>query len=434
MRLARSFISILALSTVLGCTDSSSILGPKADFSDANGPSGGNFDQSQSEQPSEVIQDLLVRRSLLEEGSIYKTVADSALSASARASEAELISAKLRAEARSKNWLPTLGPTVSLTDLGDMVAGLLIEQVLFDNGRRKAEREFAAADVEVAAVNLSVDQNSRVETAVGLYIAGQRDDEKARFGHKAVRQMHEFERVVIGRVEGGVSDRSDLQVVQSKIGGLRSGAATAQEGASTARAELYALTGQDFDARPQHLSIGTPPEAAGYLNVLLSQSEANRAVAQAKMERAGLLPQVSAAGNITSDGSGIGVTAGVGQPLGLGTPAAIQAIEASKEVARRQIGEAEEDARRSYARQLQRLSSFRRQEEETARLARTSHETYKLFKAQFEAGQRSVMDVINIYEEYVRRELSRIDAKYEVIQIQLEMARDQGLLADGDKI
>lgn len=433
MRFTRSFISILAVSTVLGCTENDGVLGPR--FSEqTTSEAHSNFEQSGEEQPSEVLEQLLQRRSLLEQQSIYGSVANAALTASLRSTEAELISAKLRAEARAKNWLPTLGPTVSLTDLGDMVAGLLIEQVLFDNGRRKAEREFAAADVEVAAVNLSVDQNTRVETALNLYVQAQRDDERARFGQKAVSQMHEFERVVIGRVEGGVSDRSDLQVVQSKIAGLRSGAATAREGASTARAELYELTGQDFDEKPQHLSIATPPEAAGYLDVLLAQSEANRAIAQSKLERAGLLPTVSAAGNITSDGSGAGITAGVGQPLGLGTPAALKAVEASKEIARRQIGEAEENARRSYARQLQRLSSLRRQEEETSRLARTSHETYKLFKAQFEAGQRSVMDVINIYEEYVRRELSRIEAKYEVIQIQLEMARDQGLLADGDKI
>lgn len=433
MRFARSVMSIVAVSSIMGCTDNAGVLGPRSDSVETS-ETHRNFDQTGAEQPSDVIEQLLQRRSLLEQQSIYGAVANAALTASLRSSEAELTSAKLRAEARSKNWLPTLGPTISLTDLGDMVAGLLIEQVLFDNGRRKAEREFAAADVEVAAVNLSVDQNTRVETALSLYIQAQREDEKARFGQKAVSQMHEFERVVIGRVEGGVSDRSDLQVVQSKIAGLRSGATTSKESATTARAELYELTGQDFDEHPRHLSIGTPPEAAQNLDILRAKSEANRSIAQAKLERAGLLPTVSAAGNITSDGSGAGLTAGIGQPLGLGTPAALKAIEASKEIARRQISEAEENARRSYARQLTRLSSFRRQEDETTRLARTSHETYKLFKAQFEAGQRSVMDVINIYEEYVRRELSRIEAKYEVIQIQLEMARDQGLLADGDKI
>ena len=60
--------------------------------------------------------------------------------------------------------------------------------------------------------------------------------------------------------------------------------------------------------------------------------------------------------------------------------------------------------------------------------------TFDLFEAQFEAGQRSVMDVISIYEQLVQREQAHVDAKYEVILTQLEMARDLGLLADGDKI
>ena len=65
-----------------------------------------NFAQAEDAPQSEVITALMQRQSLLENGSTYDTVATAALSASARASEAALISAKLRAEAKSKNWLP----------------------------------------------------------------------------------------------------------------------------------------------------------------------------------------------------------------------------------------------------------------------------------------------------------------------------------------
>lgn len=44
------------------------------------------------------------------------------------------------------------------------------------------------------------------------------------------------------------------------------------------------------------------------------------------------------------------------------------------------------------------------------------------------------MDVAAIYEEMVQREQAHVDAKYEVILTQLEMARDQGLLAEGGAI
>jgi adhesin transport system outer membrane protein len=148
------------------CAEQSPFLTKNSDGSVSRTAS--SFEQNDSEAASPIIAALLERRSLLEEGSIYREVGEAAISASARASEAELISAKLRAEAKAKNWLPTIGPSVSLTDLGDLVAGILVEQILFDNGRRKAEREFAAADVEVAAVNLSIDMNTRVQTAVGL--------------------------------------------------------------------------------------------------------------------------------------------------------------------------------------------------------------------------------------------------------------------------
>ncbi|MCP3972228.1 MAG: TolC family protein [Rhodobacteraceae bacterium] len=390
--------------------------------------------QPAGEQQSDIIAALLARVSLLQAGSSYDTVARAALDASARASEAELRSAKLRAEAKSKNWLPTLGPSVSLTSLGDVVAGILLEQVLFDNGRRKAERAFAAADVEVAAVNLSVDMNTRVESAVSLYIAGLRGDEKAALNDRALKRMLEFKRIVDGRVAGGVSDRSDQRVVDAKINDIRAAMTTALEAAAAARAELKAMTGDGFGTLPEHMTMGKPPAGLRHLSVLLAEAEGGRSVAQARIDRAGLLPSLSAAANVTNGGTTGGLNVSSDQPFGFGTPAMLKAIEAARETAGRHVAEAEEDARRSVSRQEQRLASYRRQETEAADLARSSRETFRLFQAQFKAGQRSVMDVISVYEQLVQREQAHVDAKYEVILIQLEMARDLGLLADGDRI
>ncbi|KUP93452.1 TolC family protein [Tritonibacter horizontis] len=431
MDLARRISAVALLCSLTAC--GLPIAGSAPGAQD-NASTSSNFSQSEDAPQSEVITALMQRRSILQPDSIYGQVAAASLSASARASESELISARLRAAAKSKNWLPSLSPTVSLNDLGEMVASLLVDQILFDNGRRKAERAFAAADVEVAAVTLSEDMNNRVESALGLYVAGLRGDEKAAYAHRAVRTMRDFERVVVGRVNGGVSDRSDLNVVQSKISGVEASMATANDAARTARAELEAMTGQQFSAAPQRLELSLPPNGSNYLSVLKAQSEATRSIEQAKMERAGLLPQVGATGQIGSEGSGAGLLVNLSEPLGLGTPAALQAVEASKEAARRRVGEVQEEARREYSREIQRLASYRRQEREALALSRASRETYRLFKAQFEAGQRPVMDVIPIYEELVKREQAYIDAKYEVVLIQLTLAASLGLLADGDKI
>ncbi|MEO0372566.1 MAG: TolC family protein [Pseudomonadota bacterium] len=427
-------VSVLLLSGCMGNAPGASMFAKEPDFSETEQPAGA-LAQAPGEAESQIIDTLLERQSMLPKGSAFDEVARAALNASARASEAELRSAKLRAEAASKNWLPTLGPNISLTSMGDLVTSMLLEQVLFDNGRRKAERAFAAADVEVAAVNLSTDMNDRVYTALSLYLTSLRGTETAQLDGRALSRMREFERIVVGRVNGGVSDRADQRVVESKINGMKSSQATAQEVATTAQAELRAMTGRTFDADlPGRVSLKAPAGGVGMLSVLKAEAEAERSVADAKMKRAGLLPGVSASADI-SDNDVVGaIGTGLTTPLGFGTPAQTRAIEASKETAKRQVGEAEEDAARSESRLRQRLKSFQRQEVEAKQLAEQSRVTFRLFERQFEAGQRSVMDVINIYEQLVERERAHVDAKYEVILIQLELARDFGLLADGEKI
>jgi adhesin transport system outer membrane protein len=392
-----------------------------------------SFDTVRGEDSSATIDALLARPSILEAGSPYARVAQAALDASARAAEAELRAARLRALAQSKNWLPNVGPTISLTSLGDVVASLLIEATLFDNGRRKAERAFAAADVEVAAVTLASDVNARVETAVALYIAALRGDEKSALNRRALGQMAEFERIVRGRVDGGISDRSDLRVVESKINDIEGAKTTAEEAARAARAELRTMTGTDFDAGFAPMRLGRPPVGLRPLEVLLAEAEGRRSVAEAKIARAGLLPSVTATANVTEGGTSGGVGVG-GARFGFGTPDALRALQAAQDAAQRNVSEAEEDARRRFTRQEQRLQSFQRQEAEAAALAEESRVTFRLFQRQFQAGTRSVMDVVSIYEEMVQREQAHVDAKYETILIQLEMARDQGLLADGGSI
>ena len=394
----------------------------------------GSFAQDPGAGQSAIIADLLSRRSLLEPGSAYDAVAGAALDASARASEADLTAARLRAEAASKNWLPTLGPSVSLTGLGDVVAQILVEQVLFDNGRRKAEREFAAADVEVAAVTLSKDMNARVETALSLYLTALRGAEKAALYRIALERMEDFARIVEGRVQGGVSDRSDLRVVRGKIADLRSARRAAEESRSAALDELQAMTGRDFDARPASLELPDPPAGATALDVLLAEATARRSLAEAKAARAGLLPGLTAQGKLTDSGTSGGLTLDLAQPFGFGTGAALKALEVARDAADRRVAEAREEARRSLGRQARRLASFRRQAAEAERLAAEAQTTFELFRAQFKAGQRSVMEVVSVYEKLVERHEARIGANYEIVLTQLAMARDLGLLADGEKI
>jgi|GEM_PF-159140 adhesin transport system outer membrane protein len=381
-----------------------------------------------------IISGLQSRRSLLPGGSAYDQVAGSVLAASSRASESELRAARLRAVAASKNWLPSIGPSISLSSLGDLVANLIVEQVLFDNGRKKAERAFAAADVEVAAVTLSIDTNNRVFTALDLYLKSQKAAEKSGLSTKAFNDMSHFEYIMSERVRGGVSDRSDLVVLRQKLAEIRSEMASNNEARNTALAELNAMSLhplQDVRGVPE---IDVNGLRTRPLPILLAEAEKERAIAEATMERAGNLPGLKATGSVGSSGNSLGLNVTADKLLNLGTGATLQAIEATKEGAQRLVAQAREDSNRRLRALEAKLRGVERQRGESRNLTNQSKKNLDLFQAQYKAGTRQVMDVVGVYETYARQQQSAAELNYNSARIKLEIANEMGLLASGAEI
>ena len=167
--MARPLLACLVTALLSGCLDQGGGGGVARMLMPDPAPVGEGLGAGvQGAETSVVLDDLMARRSALQRGSVLDRVAGAVLVADTRAAQAELRSARLRARAQSRNWLPSIGPQASLSSLGSVVAMLVVEQVLFDNGRKLAERDFAKADVEVAAVSLVQDSNDRVLTALTL--------------------------------------------------------------------------------------------------------------------------------------------------------------------------------------------------------------------------------------------------------------------------
>lgn len=380
---------------------------------------------------SQVIQGLLSRKSVLKSGGPYDLVVTSVLAANARAAEAELRAARLRAEAASKNWLPTIGPRVSLNTLGDVIAQIVVDQVIFDNGRKKGEREFAKADVEVAAVTLAEDTNDRAATALELYLAAAEARETRALHRATLTEMEHFEWIMQRRVEGGVSDSSDLLVLRQKLAEIRAAIRASDEAERTALAELNAMSVQRLDdvrgAGPLAVTVG----ASEHLGVTRARAEKERSVAAARIDRADQLPGASLTAAL-GDGSGVG--ADVSGQLGLGTNARLKSIEAAREAAARQVAEANEDANRELRKLESEISALNRQATEARALTEQARANLELFQRQYDAGQRQVMDVVGVYETFAARHESEARLKYSAIRKSVELARVQGALADGDKI
>jgi adhesin transport system outer membrane protein len=389
---------------------------------------------AQSATSSAIIDGLLARRSVLSPSSPYAPVAKTMLSTSSGLAQAELRASKMRAVARSKNWLPTIGPTISLTSLGDLAAGLIVNQVLYDNGKRKAERAFAAADVEVSAVALSQDVNDRLHAGLTLYITAAEAREKAGMAERGLGRMQEFNRVVSVRVSGGLSSLSDQRVVRAKLADMDQEASTHREAERAALSEFGAMTGgQTAAPLAQAYAIPVPPASLISLDVLRAQAESKRSIAEAKAARAGLLPSLGA-GGVLGQKNSAKVEFGGSATLGVGTGAEGEALKAQERAAASRVILAKENAARKSSRLQNELTALVRQERDTADLVQQTRTNFRLFQEQFEGGQKTVMDVVAVYEQMVRSELKHIDLKYEIALTQLEMARNSGALADGADI
>ena len=425
---------LLAAMSLSGCMSSGGGEGGQVSRFLSNSPDTQLTERQKEAAQSAVISALQARHSVLPPDSAYARVAGPVLAAYSRPAEAELRSARLRARAASKNWLPRIGPDISLTSLGDLVAQLVVEQVLFDNGRKKAERAFAKADVEVAAVTLSEDTNERVLTALGLYLDAMKARERASLEEQTLKDMQHFEWVMTERVSGGVSDMTDLNVLRQKLAEIRATLTAQQEAETTALAELNAMSASPLDDVSGLSDLAPDPAAARPLEVLRAEAEKDRDIAQTKIDRAGLLPGLSAGGTVDEDGSNIGLNISTDQLLGLGTGASLKATQAARDAAERRVGQAQEDAERTLRRLDGRRSALSRQVTEASTLATQAKANLDLFQRQYKAGQRQVMDVVGVYETFAARQTAQLDLKYELARTRLQIARHLGLLADGGDI
>ncbi|MGX9355219.1 TolC family protein [Roseobacteraceae bacterium S113] len=385
--------------------------------------------------PSPIIAELQTRRSVLPAGSSYDTVARAVLASSSRIEEAELKAAHLRAQAAKYNWLPQIGPSISLTSLGDFVTSLVLDQVIFDNGRKIAERDYARHDVEKAAVALSQASNDRVHDALSLYLAAAEGRERMSIAERSLKDMAHFEWVMNERVKGGVSDRSDLNIIRQKLAEIRSERDSALAQVATAEAELKAMAGKDLAGLDGVPGLAVPSSGQDALAVLMAEAERDLAIAQSKIARAQHLPGLSARATASSAADAtFGVTAGGDTMFGIGTGASLKAIEAARDASSRKVAQAREDASRTLAAIDQQAIGLEAQLAEANGLSAQAKANLDLFQAQYKGGARQVMDVVGVYETWARQTEAAVAKKYELERLRFKKAQALGLLADGGLI
>lgn len=378
---------------------------------------------------STVIADLAARHSVIPPGSGYDRIARAVLAADAGTARADLRVKKLTAEARSRNWLPSLGPSVSLTSLSSVATSLLLNQTLFDFGRRKAEREYAVADVEVAAVNLSVDANKRVYQALSLYVDAEAARARAGVARDALARLAEFDRIMSLRVRGGVSNMSEQTVLKQKLNEMQATLQADRDAEMLAASELDAMAQAPVSASAGLTDLPGAMPGVTPLAVHLAEAQKERTLAELKVSRADYLPGLGASTNIGK--GGIGVSGGIENGLGLGNKAALEAVTAGADAATARVAQAARDAARDKQALELKIANLDRQETAQADVARQMRANLKRFEEQYKAGVRPLMDLVTQHENLAAMERDLVNMRHERARARLEIARDLGVLADG---
>jgi outer membrane protein, adhesin transport system len=437
VRGGKSPLALVALLALSGCDGAT--FPPVAMFGLGSGLKPSDAAAVDSLAPQGVVQsglidDLRARRTVLPSDGPYADVAERVIAASSGVAVAELRVARLKAEAKSKNWLPSIGPQVDLTSLGSIITSLVVEQALFDNGRRKAERAFAAADVEVAAVTLTADMNHRVFEGLSHYLDAERAREQAAIASRGVDRLAEFNRIIAVRVDGGVSDRSEQRIIQQRFTEMQATYGSDLAARDAALAELDAMSDGPLDRLSGMSALMIENANAEPLSVVMTRGEGARAVAEAKAAKASLLPGLSASAVLNGDGGvDTGLRAGGGL-LNLGLGANVAALDAQADLSDRRTAEAAEKANRTEVALLREIAALQLRETDGAEVLRQTGGNLDMFTEQYKVGRRSLNDLVGQYDSFARMERDQAALKYEIAIRQLQIARDRGQLVDGTRL
>lgn len=382
---------------------------------------------------SPLVADLAARRSVLPPEGVFARLATATHAAAPQVEAAELGLARLRAEAASRNAWPTITPSLSLDGIAGLAARLVVDQPLFDHGRRDAQRDRAAAELDLAAVTLSARQNQRAFDALSRYLDAERARAQAEVAQQAATRLAEFHRIVTARIAGGLSDRTEEQIIAQTIAEMQATLAADNQTRRQALADLAVQTGSNIAETLSGLDPLPLMPQAEPLSVLRQQADGARALAEARIARANALPGLSATATATEDAVTPGLALG-GVTLGLGSPATLAAAAATPDLVARQTEEARRAAVRSRQEAEGRIATLRTRQAQGAEVLRQTLANLDLYAEQYRLGRRSLTDLTAQTAAAARLERDQAALAFDIARTELELARDAGLLLDGARL
>jgi adhesin transport system outer membrane protein len=236
------------------------------------------------------------------------------------------------------------------------------------------------------------------------------------------------------RVAGGISDGSEQQVLNQQLAEMQATVAADRQAEATAMAELAALAGRPMQGvtgltdLPDLAAVAPEP-----LSVVKARGEGARAIAQAKMQISGLRPGLSATAGLGGGGINPGVRLNGGF-LNPGTKDNIAALQQTGDVVDRQTAEAAETANRRLVALAAQKANLASRQAQGAEVLRQTDANLTLFTEQYKVGRRTLLELVGQYDAFARLQRDQASLRYDMALIDLEIARDRGVLVEGARL
>ena len=146
------------------------------------------------------------------------------------------------------------------------------------------------------------------------------------------------------------------------------------------------------------------------------------------------MPSLTANADLTSDGIDPGLRLGGGGLLGWGTKEELAALEATTDVVDRRTTEAGETAERRIVALERQIAQYQSQAAQGATVLAQTAGNLDLFIEQYKLGRRTLLELVGQYDSYARLERDQVSLGYSIALLELEIARDRGLLVDGARM
>jgi adhesin transport system outer membrane protein len=177
--------------------------------------------------------------------------------------------------------------------------------------------------------------------------------------------------------------------------------------------------------------VGTTSEP---LSVTLAQGEGARSVAESRIARSGLMPNLTSSVDVGTGGINPGLRMGGSGLLGMGTKEELAALDATADMVARRTAEATETAERRIVALERQITQLQTQQAQGAAVLAQTDDNLTLFVEQYKVGRRTLLELVNQYDSFARLERDQAALGYEIALLELEIARDRGLLVDGARM